>query len=464
MLLQNHSGFGFETISSNPVLIEDILLKSDAVVLISSPERDLTGIVDQLVINKLVIKGKPNVFIAVPSAQQESQSIISKLEVKMATKLVHTKAADRLLDLKLPIFVPLATDTPDGLDATALKKSIAGLVSNRINAKNHTIEFLAWSALRHVTEQNAAAATLLAETRMNVADIAKHVVANEKRIVNEFRSADLGVVQAAIVDLSTAFRDYFAKTPFYKLFWRSDFISDDLVMRMREHSLIKAEYQATNEALCQLNAFVVDRLEPVTKSTHPFANHSTTAALQEDISRLLDIVRKNIDSSASRIDPFLLRNEVAAFDETKHCDSLQSTAHGLIQNQIILQFAVFLTALVATHLGVPFAISIPSGILFSGFALAWMNLRWMSAQRRFVNKISESQKTLVARLSSAYDHEFSRVVAAPLTTSIELITRAIEQRTAETLAANQQLQDLSRAIQSDTQKRHASAVSATNSK
>ncbi|EGF83223.1 expressed protein [Batrachochytrium dendrobatidis JAM81] len=189
----------------------------------------------------------------------------------------------------------------------------------------------------------------------------------------------------------------------------------------------------------------------MTLSTHVLAKHPITAALQENILQLLSIVKRyiplsndvaGIDSSSVEIDKFLLRNEVAAFDESSHCDLVQKQAQKIVQRQFSVQFLVAVSALLATHLGVPLAVCIPSWVLVSGLGFGWMNLKWLATQRRFLRDISESQKTLKSRLSTVYDNEFTRVIAAPLAVSVKMIEEAIHQRTLEATAARKYLDEL----------------------
>ncbi|KAL2916414.1 hypothetical protein HK105_204170 [Polyrhizophydium stewartii] len=457
---------GFDAAISHRRVLDDILLKSDAVVLVTSPERDLTGSVDQLVVNELLARGKQNVFVAVVRSSGSGASaaaVASHFEAKLAADLLRTKSP-RLVEPKLPTIISVTETSSSGaVDVSEITKTLTTLARNPEKAKLSTIEFVAWSALQHVSLHHADAGALIAGVHQTVKAIAKRIVEHEQRLVRDFRGTDLGVVQSTIVDLTEAFKAYFAKTPFWKLFWRSDFLADDLRARMRAHSLLHAEYRMTyaagktNEALVQLNQQLIDNLEPLTVSTHGLAQHPITAMLQDDIARMLAIVRKQIPPAGSAIDPFLLRNEVASFDESAQCDKVQSLAERLVQRQLAAQVVFYLSALLAVHFGVPALLSGTYALTASVMAFAWMQLRWRSIQNRFINSISASQKTLKSRLSTAYDNEFTRVVAAPLAVSIKMIEEAAQQRAAEVAAAVDNIEEISESIRREIYKRDGPA-------
>ncbi|KAK6099547.1 hypothetical protein MT418_000955 [Batrachochytrium dendrobatidis] len=445
---------GLEVTRLQSDAVQDTLLKSDAILLVTHSSRELTGVIDEMVVKNFLAKGKSNVFVVAITETDSShlKSAAANLEAKLAADMLQS-------DLKsLPIHNLTMSDGKlvDFSDST-IKSTIFKLVKSIDKAKNNTSLFLAWSALQHLSNHHTVSMLHLQDAHEEIAAAAKHIVKHEQRLVREFRQSDLGVVQSSIISLTDAFKLYFSKMPFWKLFWRSDFISEDLFSRMREHSFIRAEFQMTyatgkaNEALYQLNHNLVDRLQPMTLSTHVLAKHPITAALQENILQLLSIVKRyiplsndvaGIDSSSVEIDKFLLRNEVAAFDESSHCDLVQKQAQKIVQRQFSVQFLVAVSALLATHLGVPLAVCIPSWVLVSGLGFGWMNLKWLATQRRFLRDISESQKTLKSRLSTVYDNEFTRVIAAPLAVSVKMIEEAIHQRTLEATAARKYLDEL----------------------
>ncbi|KAH6601070.1 hypothetical protein BASA50_001858 [Batrachochytrium salamandrivorans] len=458
------------TIKLYPDAVQDVLYKSDSVLLVTSLKRELTGVVDEMIVRNLLARGKQNVVIVAETDSDmdihKQEKAVASLEVKLAEELLEL-GSPSMTDPKLPPILTLSATKGNhtGPSVDGITSVLAGFFKDAHKIRIDTISFLAWSALQNLSSHHKASTSSLKEAHTKIKDAAKQIVEHEQRLVREFRELDLGVVQSSIVSLSDSFKSYFTGMPFWKLFWRSDFIAEDLFKRMTSHSFVRAEFQMTyatgkaNEALYQLNNNLVDRLYPMTVPTHALALHPITAALQENISRLLNIVKRHTpskgDSNAiiggtTEIDMFLLRNEVAAFDETQHCDMVQKQAHGLVQRQIGVQFLVYLGALLATHLGVPLAVGIPGTILMSSFGLFWMSLRWSAVQRRFLRDISESQKTLKNRLSTAYDNEFTRVVAAPLAVSVKMIEEAVQQRTTEAIVASEYMDELSCKIKANT--------------
>ncbi|KAI8894978.1 hypothetical protein BC833DRAFT_516548, partial [Globomyces pollinis-pini] len=99
-----------------------------------------------------------------------------------------------------------------------------------------------------------------------------------------------------------------------------------------------------------------------------------------------------------QVDPFFLRNHITSYDDSNQFALLSKKLQRATINQSIYQLGMVFACLGCTHLGVPWAISIPSAVLGSGFGLAWMNLRYKSIQTSFLNNLSEVHQSLKYRL------------------------------------------------------------------
>ncbi|KAI8921981.1 hypothetical protein DFJ77DRAFT_425396 [Powellomyces hirtus] len=170
----------------------------------------------------------------------------------------------------------------------------------------------------------------------------------------------------------------------------------------------------------------------------PLANGGTPAKLfLEDLIRIQQVLAQKAPHSANvvapgmQVDPFFLRNQVARFDASPHCDELQKKAEKLVRRHALFQSGLYASSLLAVHLGVPFAVMAPIAVAISAAALGWMRLRWGSLETRFWGNVSHAYKTLKENILGVYEKGFTRGVAEPLVSVIRLLEEAIETRRAE---------------------------------
>ncbi|RKO83423.1 hypothetical protein BDK51DRAFT_14201, partial [Blyttiomyces helicus] len=142
------------------------------------------------------------------------------------------------------------------------------------------------------------------------------------------------------------------------------------------------------------------------------------------------------------VDPFVLRNEVASVDLSSRCEEAQKRAERLVRGQVGVQLAVYPLGLLMTHLGTPWAVSIPSTVFVSGLCLAWMHLRWASIQDRFTSQLSESHKVLKDALLTTYDREFTRTVGAPLADLVKRLEALLAQREEEARVLRKEIDEV----------------------
>ncbi|KAJ1548665.1 hypothetical protein HK096_001468, partial [Nowakowskiella sp. JEL0078] len=132
---------------------------------------------------------------------------------------------------------------------------------------------------------------------------------------------------------------------------------------------------------------------------------------------------------------YYLRNEIAKFDESEQCESIQKSAKWLVRWNVYGQLAIVSSAILATHLGTPFAISVPAAVLASGLGVSWMGLRWRWMQDRFINAVSHANKSLKHRVVELYEKEFKRVVSDPLANVNHLISESINPQLSKAIAS-----------------------------
>ncbi|KAJ3043983.1 hypothetical protein HDV00_003510 [Rhizophlyctis rosea] len=460
----------FQDFEGHSEQLNNIIYRSDLVVLVTDTSRLLSGAWETWFLKEFVAKGKENVIIAlngagsldaaegdaIDAAQARLRHLLPQAKtapVSAQTSAESTTATPTPTTHPLPSIFPISTRTSSGL--TDLRSTVIARLDtpfDRTAHKTTATKFTATRALERLLEKQAQASALLQSAQTESLTLVNAVVTAEKRLVQNFQLRDLAVVQYGVTSLSDAIRGYFDKVKFWKLFWRSDFVSEDLKARMKEYSLLQAEYQMTyavgrlNEGSHHLRTTVTSYLTTIQSSAHPFSNSPFTLPLQHEARQVLEILERKKATSEGEVDPYVLRNEVATFDETKQCDALQRRAEGLVRNQLGLQLVIYSVGLLATHLGTPWAVSIPSTLFVSALGLAWMRLRWGSFEEQFWSKISEAHKKLKDRLLTVYEKQFTTVVAEPLASSIKLYDDAVVKKIGEAEQRRVEIENLLKSV------------------
>ncbi|KAJ3008487.1 hypothetical protein HKX48_008500, partial [Thoreauomyces humboldtii] len=458
---------GFDIIT--PAQLEEVVYKSDLIIVVTSASNRLTSPRESAFMKKFYTHGKASLIIAVDGLEQHTEDTIEVLEGvrerlqsftprNTGVKLPHVAvvpvnvrralAAQALLQKKEPPARFAEEWSASGLQD--LKASIIARVDTPVDRAAHkllTATFTASQALQRLADGQSTTEIALESAKFELQGLIDRVVKAEKRLVRDFEETDLAVVQDSVSALSEAVRKYFAKVRFWKLFWRSDFVADDLKAMMRQHNLLQAEYQMVyavgklNEGLYGLRERLQEHMASLTNPNHPISavGGSAAKALREDLVRIRDILDEQTlpNAPVSHADPFILRNQVMRFDASRHCDDLQRKAEKLVRRQAGFQILLYGSAVIGTHLGVPFAIMLPSALTISAAGFGWMRLRWGALESRFWGKVSEGHKTLKDNILGIYQKEFTSVVAEPLVSIIRLVEEAIATRRRE-VAANRQ--------------------------
>ncbi|KAI8592796.1 hypothetical protein BDZ88DRAFT_222862 [Geranomyces variabilis] len=435
--------------------LEDVIYRSDLVVLVTTAQQRLSRLRESAFMEQFYGKGKASLVIAVHGLPPHGSDTIGVVEgIREQVQHYARKDASSLPHVAI---VPVETrkvqsdDVSDSAEASVsgvddLLASITSRIdtpSDRTAHKSRAATFTAEQALNHLLAGQAAADRALEQASKELQSLVSRVVRTEKRLVRDFEQSDLAVVQNSVFALSEAVHAYFAKVKFWKLFWRSDFVADDLKAMMQRHNLLQAEYRMVyavgklNEGLHGLYERVqehVDSLAQPAQGTPLAEGGAPTRALLQDVSRIQQILTHktspalDVSPAGIKIDPFFLRDQLVHFDATPHCTDLQRKAEKLVRRQLIYQLGLYSSSLLAVHLGVPFAVMAPTALTLSASGLGWMRLRWGSLETRFWGNVSQAHKTLKENILNVYEQEFTRGVAKPLVSVIRLLEDAIELR------------------------------------
>ncbi|KAJ3287707.1 hypothetical protein HK104_008482 [Borealophlyctis nickersoniae] len=428
----NPSITALQTFDKDPTILANVIYRSDLVVLLTDASRLLSGAWETAFIRDFVAKGKKNVIIAVNKGgdlEDPRSNAVSIVQNRLQTLLPSAPSSS------LPAVFPISIQSTRGL--MDLRSTIIARLDTPADRSLHKTEaavFTARQAVERLLNAENRADAAIKGTRSEISSLVESVVATEKRLLRDFRLRDLAIVEYGVTSLSDAITAYFEKVRFWRLFWRSDFVAEDLKATMKENSLLQAEYQMTyavgklNEGLHGARERIRSYLASLTSATHPLATEPLTRPLQKEAAAALEALDRQHSPSAREVDPFVLRNEVATFDETRQCDVLQRHAEKLVRNQLGFQLAVYPIGLLLTHLGVPWGISIPSTLFVSALGLAWMKTRWGTYEDELWSKISQAHKKLKDRLTTVYEKELSRVGAEPLAASLKMFEEGLGAR------------------------------------
>ncbi|KAI8818260.1 uncharacterized protein EV422DRAFT_196268 [Fimicolochytrium jonesii] len=471
---------GFDKIDASQ--LEDVIHQSDLVVLATRVANRLTSPRETEFLSKYIASGKSNVIVTVDGLQQEGSETLNALEsVRERLNFFAPKSSPGQPPLAI---VPV--DTHKALEARRLLKSLnpAGptpsvflkdlessgvrdvelsIVSHidtpadRVELKRESAIFTATQALTRLQNTLQSADTALQQALDDLDSSIARVLKTKERLVRDFRGEDLAVVNGSTTALRAAVREYFTKVPFWKLVWRNDFVADDLKVRMREHTLLQAEYQMVyamgklNEGARSLRETVLEQVDAVLDPKSHISAASNVNAIKDlllelERTRILIIRQgaarplgpstseaKSTPESGSLIftpaDPFLLRNRIATFDATRHCDDLQRDAQKLVVRQALFQGALYTTLLLVTHFGVPLiSVGLPVALISSGAGLAWMRLRWRLLEQRFWGRVSNGHDTLKEDILTAFEQTTDQHLVEPVAGIVKVIRDAVDER------------------------------------
>ncbi|KAI9201807.1 uncharacterized protein BJ171DRAFT_195899 [Polychytrium aggregatum] len=449
-----------EALEPKATALEDAVCKGDVVIYVTDNHHQLATQSEVDFFKQVYASGRPNVVLAVNQATDLSDEQTKLVEERVSARLaaVRQLAGSKVSNESVQVLVTSAQQARRGQELGSGVGELRTTVLSFLNsaglerARQQKTSYLTSQALARLEHDQTQALDLLKQSEEQIQALVKTITSTEARIHSEFKIRDLIAVDQSLALLTTSLRSYFDQVKYWKLFWRSDFLASDLQHRMRECSLNEAENRMIysigklNQGLVGLYDQVQQQLEILSSPTSPLAQHPITRELQQDIQRILEIVEKQ-RPPVNEVDPMKLRNQVAAFDESKQGDELQNVANRLVRTSVGVQLAVLSLGLLFTHLGVPWAISIPSTILASGLGFGWMGLRWTSMTDRFISRIGGAQKTLKEKLAATYEEDFTRVAGKPLRDLIKLFNEASSLRTKKATDRLQQIRDAQRSIE-----------------
>ena len=105
---------------------------------------------------------------------------------------------------------------------------------------------MAWAALEHAKTNHARVITQLELAQNRPKQVLNDIADSKTTLLQQFKNRDLAELDNATINLLDSIRYYMESVPFWKLFWRSDEVGDEIQLRMKEHHLIRLEHQVSS--------------------------------------------------------------------------------------------------------------------------------------------------------------------------------------------------------------------------
>ncbi|KAI8909043.1 hypothetical protein EDD86DRAFT_206803 [Gorgonomyces haynaldii] len=365
------------------------LVDADVLVLLTD-QRHLDGKLNELV-RQVIDDGKPNIVIGLQVPETDSIAAQQTALTQLSQKFTHLPQA--------PKVVTVRHEGSKLVSSAYLESEITKILENP-QLQELTQQFKHALAEKEALKQQKQQLEMLQDFDNEFKKFETQVVQIKQRLEQDFQTNDLSVLKTGVIDITKSLNDYFARFPFYKLFWRGDYIADDVKSILHDHPLVQAEYQMAF-ATGKLSASITHVYEQLDQFLDGVVESNRTQGLGKLSSEMKHLRESLIafrQQPSAILDPFMLRNQIAVFDESKQADVLQKQSRSLIPFQVGFQTASYLTGLLLTHFGLPWTISVPATILVSSLGFWFMSIKWQSAQRRFLANLSQSQKGLQERL------------------------------------------------------------------
>ncbi|KAJ3120399.1 Trafficking protein particle complex subunit 33 [Physocladia obscura] len=464
--------------------VSTAVAESDLTILVTNANAPLSTKLDSEFIEKF--GQKPNLLIAANSIDTNEVTPTSDLNAYITARLkeisapAFTSVASSPIITKIPVFPINTTIAHNALQDPSApsfteKWTRSGIqdIKSKILSTIHT-EIARTAAqtanARYAIRESAILASLDAENAIEVLDavkrrvhgaLAKGLAAEQDRLRRGFLETDLISVGDRVRNLVTSVRKYFEGIGISGLIvgGGGSAVAAEVGEKMNLHGLEGAEFRMTyavgklNEGLYTLYSRTRAELASFAENSHALSAFAVTKGLQADIGRIIDILDKQAPSgNGVQVDVLVLKNLVAnGFKIEDEIEKLQNKADSAIRSLFSSQVFFIVAGVFATYLGVPWAISIPSTGSFMTAGVGFAGLRWRSVQDQFLSRISQEQKTLESRLIDTYDREFTRVVADPLSSIVNMLDNAVEKRLSEAKETKAQIDALIKDLEDGSQ-------------
>ena len=212
--------------------VEKVLLKADALLLVTD-NRGLSGSYNEKLVKEWLVHQPP----AVIAVRVHDKDTVEKQQ--LLVKKVSEQLNQVIPSSTIPV-VPVRVANDTIVNADVLKSQLETLLDKpfiKEKAQSSWSRKAATEKLQGIAKMELALSGLENE----LAQLSSQQVI--QNILNDFKSKDLSVVDAAMIKLTRALHDHFKQQGLFKSIFKSDYIAQDATFIMQKYSLNLAEYQ-----------------------------------------------------------------------------------------------------------------------------------------------------------------------------------------------------------------------------
>lgn len=224
---------------SSDEFIQDTVLKSHIVVLVTDSVRCLSAFNEKFFLSEFLNPSKPHLMILVNHIPNTMS--LQELESTLDEKL---REFDSKKDDLSIFYVPLNdSSSPDAIaDLSALKDKIS--LHSQKKTLFHDAETFALSRkLSHQALLLHSLSKSFAGSLETVFSLRKDLENQQEKLDKDFQTQDLPILKDALKNYTMSVRDYLDKFFFWKLFYKSDEIGTDLKYHLRLYPFTQGQLQ-----------------------------------------------------------------------------------------------------------------------------------------------------------------------------------------------------------------------------
>lgn len=317
--------------------------RSELLLLLTSSELTLY---EENVVAKQIAAGKQSV-IAVAVHDEDTVEIQQRSVEKIrdsVTKLLPNQ-------LKMPYIFPIRISGSKIINADLIVDQLRTFIRTPEKIKTNSYVYSLNLIIKEQEQKLKDVENFLEVIDSQLQKLENHNSILLKTIKNEFSESELRAVQDEMINLSEAIQRYCRNI---SLSWKCDSIADDLRIIISENSLLKGQYQMSygtgkiSTLVSTLELSFTNFLENAIKSD-VLEGLPITKKILKDLKHVNSLIKDNFHNSKKHIDPYLLRNQISAFDISNLCDEFQSKAEKLVQLELSIQVSHSLT-IIANYL------------------------------------------------------------------------------------------------------------------
>jgi hypothetical protein len=154
----------------------------------------------------------------------------------------------------------------------------------------------------------------------------------EIALQSEFENVDLNILKNSFVEIHQIVRKYFTDSPFWTLFWKSDYFVTGLKHRLQKSTLLTSEFQMV---------YATGRAKGMIAAVGSLVKENLDNIKDERIAPILDTVpTAQFLLNTKSIDQFALRNQIAMIDDSVYYNELSHRIYELVKWQFIGQVQI----------------------------------------------------------------------------------------------------------------------------